>query len=163
VAKTKIEDLRKANKMFGWTSSSAKDIRAAGGADMELRHQRERERLKKEQEEMRRQPPGTIGNRTRVLGAGASDQASRSQFAFEDDDGEQDAVLRETDEMLYELGAEVEDINKLANALNGNLDRSIKKLDQLEESVSPETSRTSSSVLATNGVSFRLNVPTTAL
>lgn len=71
----------------------------------------------------------------RQLGAASRNKSKREEFKFEDDDGEQEAMNEEIDNITDQLAAGVSMLHGAARAINYELEDQIKQVDRITEKV----------------------------
>ncbi|KAG7292504.1 hypothetical protein NEMBOFW57_002539 [Staphylotrichum longicolle] len=114
---------------------SKQDQLAAEFAEKDLRHQRELEELRAEQDQRRQGIQNQYDdNGRRVLAPKKLGQEDINRFTFEDEDGQQQARLERTDEKMELLGAAVGTLNLKSKLLRDRADDSNARLVRMGES-----------------------------
>jgi len=73
--------------------------------------------------------------RPQQLGASRANKSRREEFKFEDDDGEQEALNDEIDNITDQLAAGVSMLNGAARVINAELEDQIRQVDRITEKV----------------------------
>lgn len=116
---------------------SKQDQLAAEYAEKDLRHQRELEDLRAEQNQRRQGVQNAHeDNSRRVLAPKKLGQDDLGKYAFEDDDGQQQARLQRTEEKIDRLGNAVDILNQKSRLFGGRVEESNARLVRVGESVS---------------------------